>query len=177
MEFRHATPLTATLQLVPVAPYGLAASSLAVFLLPRIPTAYIFLTSMLAFFFGQVLLALTPPEQSYWLMSFPTILVIILGPEFSFSCGSIIASDSLSEEMQGVGGSFVNTVVNYSISIGLALAGNVERGVIAGGRSEEQKLKGFRAAYWFGAACAAFGALMTLVFWKRLARRHAAAET
>ena len=95
MEFRHALPLTATLQLLPVAPYGLAASSLAVFLLPRTPTSYIFLFSILAFFADQALVALTPPEQSYWIMSFPTILVIILGPEFSFSCGSLIASDGL----------------------------------------------------------------------------------
>lgn len=66
-------------------------------------------------------------------------------------------------------GSFINTIVNYSIALGLALAGNLEAATNDGGRD---RLKGFRAAWYLGAGFAALGMVMTAVFHRGMAKRH-----
>lgn len=169
MEFRGLSELEATLQFIPCGLVGILAASMSVFLLPRVPGYVIFGISMICFFLGELLLALTPVEQTYWQMTFPTFLLICLGPDLSFSCSSLIASDKLPKEQQGVAGSLINTIVNYSIALGLALAGNLENAVNDHGND---RLKGFRAAWFLGAGFAAAGIVMTAVFHKGMAKRH-----
>lgn len=169
MEFRGVSELETILQLVPCGLVGIFAASMAVFLLPRVPGYVIFGISMLCFFLGELLLALTPVEQTYWRMSFPTFLIICLGPDLSFACSSLIASDKLPEEQQGVAGSLINTIVNYSIALGLALAGNLESATNDHGRD---RLRGFRAAWYLGAGFAGAGIVMTVIFHKGMGKRH-----
>jgi hypothetical protein len=44
----------------------------------------------------------------------------------SFAGASLIVSDRVLKELQGAAGSFINTVVNYSVGLGLAFDGNLE---------------------------------------------------
>lgn len=169
MEFRGLSELETTLQLAPCVVVGVGAACLAVFMLPRVPGYVIFGLSMLCFFLGQLLLALTPVEQTYWRMTFPTVFLICLGPDLSFACASLIASDKLPRKQQGVAGSLINTIVNYSIALGLALAGNLESAVNDHGNDP---LKGFRAAWFLGAGFAGAGIVMTAIFHKGMAKRH-----
>lgn len=169
MEFRGLSQLETSLQLLPCAVVGICAACMAVFMLPRVPGYIIFGISMFCFFLGQLLLALTPVEQIYWRMTFPTFILICMGPDLSFACSSLIASDKLPKEQQGVAGSFINTIVNYSIALGLALAGNLEAAVSDHG---DDRLKGFRAAWFLGAGFAALGIIMTAIFHKGMAKRH-----
>ena len=78
-------------------------------------------------------------------MTFPTTVVITFSPDLAFESASLIASDAVPQNLQGVAGSFINTVLNYSIGIGLALTGNVEVGVNECG---DDPLKGYRGAWW-----------------------------
>lgn len=49
------------------------------------------------------------------------------GMEMSFPSATILLSDSVGSERQGVAASLVMTVVNYGISLGLGVAGTVVR--------------------------------------------------
>ena len=49
--------------------------------------------------------------------------------DISFPAAALILSDMVPRHLQGVAASLVNTVVNYSISIGIGVAGTVEREV------------------------------------------------
>lgn len=169
MEFRGVSELGTILQLIPCGLVGIVAACLAVVMLPRVPGYVIFGISMLCFFLGELLLALTPVEQSYWHMTFPTFLLICLGPDLSFACSSLIASDKLPKEQQGVAGSLINTIVNYSIALGLALAGNLEDATNDHGRD---RLKGFRAAWFLGAGFAGAGIVMTAIFHRGMSKTH-----
>jgi hypothetical protein len=63
--------------------------------------------------------------------------------------------------------SLVNTVVNYSISIGVGIAGTVETRVNHGGRTEEDELSGYRSALYLGIGLSGLGVLTSLLFlWK-----------
>lgn len=72
----------------------------------------------------------------------------------SFPSGTLVLSNSLPRQQQGVAASVVNTVVNYSISIGLGLAGTVERYV-----NSQDTLAGYRAASYMGTGLAGLGIL------------------
>lgn len=60
---------------------------------------------------------------------------------------------------QGVGASLVNTVLNYSISIGLGLAGLVETRVNPDGT---KLLEGYRAAWYLGIGIGGLGMLVAM---------------
>jgi heme/copper-type cytochrome/quinol oxidase subunit 1 len=74
-------------------------------------------------------------------------------------------------EHQGVAGSLVNTVVNYSISLGLGFAGTAERYVDPDG---SDILKGYRAASYMGVSLAGLGSVIaicfTIVTWRKSRR-------
>jgi len=83
------------------------------------------------------------------------------GMDMSFPSGTIILSNSTAKEHQGVAASLVNTVVNYSISIALGVAGTVDRNVNEGGRNV---LGGYRGAWYFAIGLDVLAVLIALYF-------------
>jgi len=81
--------------------------------------------------------------------------------DMSFPSATIVLSNSMPREHQGVAASLVNTLVNYSISIGLGLAGTVETQVNRGGKDV---LRGYRGAAYMGTGLSALGVLVALLF-------------
>jgi hypothetical protein len=81
--------------------------------------------------------------------------------DVSFPAASLILSDLVPRELQGVAASLVNTVINYSISIGLGVAGTAERQVVLGGASQ---WRGFRVAQYVGLGMAGSSLVIALAF-------------
>lgn len=79
----------------------------------------------------------------------------------SFPAATILLSNSMHKDHQGLAASLVNTVVNYSISIGLGIAGTVEVQVNNGGKDI---LKGYRGAQYTGIGLAALGLGSSIMF-------------
>lgn len=79
----------------------------------------------------------------------------------SFPAGTIILSNSMSREHQGIAASLVNTVVNYSISIGLGIAGTVQVHV---NHNNANVLEGFRGAWYCGIGLSGLGVVLASVF-------------
>ena len=65
------------------------------------------------------------------------------------------------KEHQGVAASLVNTVINYSVSIGLGFAGTIESRVNKGG---EDLLGGYRGAWYMGIGLAGLGICVSVLF-------------
>lgn len=82
----------------------------------------------------------------------------------SFPAGTLILSNSVAKEHQGVGASLVNTVVNYSISIGVGIAGTVEVHTSHGGATEADVLMGYRSAMYLGVGLSGLGMAIALLF-------------
>lgn len=59
--------------------------------------------------------------------------------------------------------SLVNTVVNYSISIALGIAGTVEMQVTKGETGPAAALRGYRSAWYFGIGLAGLGLCFSVV--------------
>ena len=125
-----------------------------------------------------------------WLLVMPGAM------NLSYPAANILMSSALPKEKQGVSASLVSTLVNYSISCGLGLAGTVSRytgdayavkhGVVTPPLQSEPdaelkkvNLVGFRASFWFAVALSALGMVVASVFIvvterrKRVQRRSA----
>lgn len=74
--------------------------------------------------------------------------------DISFPASATILSDAVPAKYQGVSASLVNTVINYSIAIGLGIAGTVDAQVNHDG---EHVLEGYRAALYTSVGLASVG--------------------
>ena len=79
--------------------------------------------------------------------------------DMSFPSATIVLSNAVKKEHQGIAASLVNTVVNYSISLALGFAGTVEANV-----SDGDMLKGYRGAWYLGIGLSGTGILLSIVF-------------
>ena len=75
---------------------------------------------------------------------FLSLLTIPSGIGMSFPATTIIMSNALPRDMQGIASSIVTTVVNYNVSLGLA---TVEVYTNNGGTTPDDILKGFKGAW------------------------------
>ncbi|KAK5128198.1 MFS multidrug transporter-like protein [Cryomyces antarcticus] len=140
---RGYTPLAACAQTSTVAVTGLIAALSTGLLLKKMRVAYVMFLAMLAFVIGTLLVATAPVVQTYWLQIFFSVLVMPVGMNLSFPAGTILLSNALPREHQGVAASLVSTMVNYSISIGLGVAGTIERQIT---QNRAGYVQGYRSA-------------------------------
>ncbi|KEF58035.1 uncharacterized protein A1O9_05958 [Exophiala aquamarina CBS 119918] len=161
---RHATPLQTVAWGSPVAVSGGLASVATGLLLNKLGPAPVLAISMFFFTIGNLIIATTPVHQTYWAQTFVCAVVIPWGMDMSFPAATIVLSNAVGAETQGIAASLVNTIVNYSISLGLGFAGTVEVHVNRGGRTPSDLLYGYRSAWYLGIGCSGLGLLVSLVF-------------
>ncbi|KAK8220169.1 hypothetical protein M8818_000585 [Zalaria obscura] len=166
-ELRGQTPLSVSAEYTPALICGLLAAGATGFMLTHTPVAFTMMIAMLAFFIGHVIAGTMPVNQSYWAQMFISILIMPFGMDMSFPAGTVILSNHMPREHQGLAMSLVNTMVNYSISIALGIAGTVESNVNNHGKTFEDTVHGIRCAYYTGIALAGCGLLLGALFFVR----------
>lgn len=175
VERGHSVLLSAA-QMSPTAISGLCAAITTGFLISKFQPGWIMLASMTAFAIGITMLATMPVEQIYWSQTFVSTVITSWGMDMSFPSGIIVLSNSMPEEYQGLAASLINTVVNYSISIGLGMAGTVESHVNDGGKNT---LKGYRGAWYLGIGMDVLAIIISLclvVSWRATLKAKAREE-
>lgn len=156
--------------IVPTAISGAIAAITTGFVISKIQPGWVLLIAMTAFCVGNILLATMPVHQTFWAQAFVSLIVTPWGMDMSFPSGVIVLSNHMPPEHQGLAASLINTVVNYSISIGLGMAGTVETHVNNGGTSE---LAGYRGAWYLGIGLDGLGIVLAicLIFsWRATAK-------
>ena len=161
---RKDSPLLAVAHICPVAVTGALASVTTGILLGRLRPAWVMTIALTAFTVGVILVATAPVSQIYWAQTFVCTVIIPWGMDMSFPAATLILSNAVSKEHQGVAASLVNTVVNYSISLSLGFAGTIESHVDRGGRTPADVLRGYRGAWYMGTGLASFGLFLSMVF-------------
>lgn len=173
-QIRGQSPLTVSAEYTPALVCGLIAAGVTGFMLTHTPVSFTMLIAMLAFFIGHVIAGTQPVHQIYWAQMFVSILIMPFGMDMSFPAGTVILSNHMPREHQGLAASLVNTMVNYSISIALGIAGTVETAVNNKGPNQtpEDVLWGIRCAYYTGMALAGCGVLLGLIYFVRTMLRE-----
>lgn len=179
MQLQGASPLLASAEWVPVIVVGSAAAWVVALLLHRLGPPLVMTGALLAFTVGSVLIATCPVDQTYWGQIFVSFIITPWGMDMSFPAGTLLLSNAVAREHQGIAASLVATVVNYSIALGLGFAGTVENRVNNGGMTPADMLKGYRGAFYVGIGLAGLGSLICFVFLfksRRKNRKQQAAE-
>ncbi|KAF2141927.1 uncharacterized protein K452DRAFT_227676 [Aplosporella prunicola CBS 121167] len=158
---RGNSPLNTTAQFTPTCVAGIAAALTVGFLLSRVRTSWIMFGAMVAFCAGNIILVTLPREQLYWKQLFWAMVITPFGMDMSFPAATIILSNHVPKRHQGIAASLVTTVVNYSISWGLGIAGTVEVHVNNGGADV---LLGYRGAWYSAIGLASCGIVLSLLF-------------
>lgn len=154
LNIKKYPPLLCSAHFLPVCMSGTCAAVTAGYLLKRYPGSVVMICAMTAFTVGLILMSTVPVHQVYWAQFFVSIIVMPWGMDMSFPSATIVLSDQMPGEHQGLAASLVNTMVNYSISIGLGIAGTVESHLNEGGRNV---LRGYRSAMYTGIGLAGLG--------------------
>lgn len=170
-NIRHLSPLLTALWTSPIIVVGLIASVTTGWLLgpAKFTPATVMTIAMVAFTIGMILFTTAPVDQIYWGQTFVSILVIPFGMDMSFPAATLILSNAVKKEHQGIAASLVSTVVNYSISLGVGFAGTVDVHTNKGGKTQQDLYRGYKNALWLAVALAAAGLVISLVF---LAKEH-----
>lgn len=163
-QLRAASPLLISAYLSPLALSGIVAAVSTGALLHKVRPAWIMIIALCAFMTSSILTATLPPDQIYWAQIFVCTIVAPFGMDMSFPSATLVISDSVAKRHQGVAASLVNTVVNYSISMGLGFAGTVEVNVNDGGSTRYEELRGYRGALYMGIGLSGFGVCLAVVF-------------
>ena len=164
MKLRGTTPLGTIAEVCGIAVSGGIAALLTAYLLPRLRAGIIMILAMLAFATGQILVATASLDQTYWAQIFPMVIIMPFGMDFSFPSGTIILSDSMAREDQGLAASLVTTVVNYSISLGLGIAGTITRQLTGESKDPAIILYGYRGAWYFAIGLDLLGLMIAICF-------------
>ncbi|KAF2773289.1 MFS general substrate transporter [Teratosphaeria nubilosa] len=161
---RGTSPLLASAYLTPLVVSGAAAAIVTGWLLAHVKPAWLMVVALSAFTASSLLIATVPPNQIYWAQIFVTTIVAPWGMDMSFPAATVYISNSIEKAKQGVAASLINTVVNYSISLGLGFAGTIETHVNNGGVTAADTLRGYRGALYMGIGLAGLGLALSLSF-------------
>lgn len=164
LRIRGIPPLLASAHWVPPGVSGLIAAFTTGYLMSRLKPGWIMLMAMIAFTLGILFVALNPVHQTYWALTFVSLIVMPWGMDMSFPASTVLLSNSVERKHQGIAASLVTTVVNYSISIGLGFAGTVEVHVNNGGKTFNDTLKGYRGAMYLGIGIAGLGIVISVLY-------------
>ena len=156
---RHHSPLLASAENAPSAISGFVASIVTGLLISHIPTPYIMILALVAYCITPILSATMPIDQTYWAQTFVSTILIPFGMDMSFPAATIILSSSVPKEHQGIAASLVLTVTNYSISLGLGVAGTVAMEI---DKSGTDLLKQFRSAFYTSIGLSGLGIVIAI---------------
>ncbi|KAL4793208.1 putative MFS multidrug transporter [Aspergillus venezuelensis] len=160
-QLRGVSPLQSAVQFTSGAISGIIAALTTPYLMSIISSAWLMVIACASFLVGCVLMATAPVEQPYWLNTFWSFVITAWGMDISFPASATILSDAVPVKHQGASASLVNTVVNYSIAIGLGIAGTVEAQVVHGGGT---LLDGYRSALLTSVGLSGLALAIALVY-------------
>ena len=108
-QIRGSGPLLTSAYFVPAAISGALASIITGLLLRVLHPAWVMTLSLTSFTLAPILVATAPVLQTYWSQTFVSMIFITWGMDMSFPAATIIMSNAVKPEHQGVAASLIMT--------------------------------------------------------------------
>lgn len=139
-------------------------------LLHIVPIKLLLIISGLSWIGAPLVFAVGPTPLSYWSEVLPSMICGTLGIDLTFTVAAIFLSSSQPLKFQGVAGAVSSILVNLAMSFSLPVSLIVKEAAMAHvtsdsiNKSVESTIWGFRAAFIYGAASAACGLVVVILF-------------
>lgn len=172
LDERGLSPLAVTARFAPAVVMGLLAAGLTGALLTHTPVSFTMMISMMAFCIGCCIGGTAPVDQTYWAQTFVSIVIMPFGMDMSFPAATVILSNSMPKEHQGLAASLVNTVVNYSIATALGIAGTVEINASRRGTGPPDTGKGIQSGFYTAMGMSGVAVLVGVVYFVKTLRKE-----
>ncbi|KAI0152743.1 major facilitator superfamily domain-containing protein [Xylariaceae sp. FL1272] len=156
LSFRAASALLSTAYFVPFAMTGCLAIAGMAFL-RRMNLRVVLCAALLLVMIGSVLVASMPPVQTYWAQIFVSTLAMGCGVYATIPSAAQLLHEIAHRRHRSVTEGLVTTVAYYSISLGLGVAGTVERQVSHDDLDLRNVFEGYRGAFWLGVGVSGLG--------------------
>ncbi|KAF7845833.1 hypothetical protein BT93_L0402 [Corymbia citriodora subsp. variegata] len=167
-EVQHFSALQASLRILPALLVGSCMNLLTGYLVDSTPIYVLTLGALTLSAAGPLIMAVIPPEWSYWRGAFFAQLLSPIAGDILFTVGLVVVSSSFPESTQALAGAVYNTVAFFGISFGVNLMQVVSLLVTKDTKYTDKNsplalLPGYRASFWtmfaFGATCVAVAGL------------------
>ncbi|KAJ5394815.1 uncharacterized protein N7487_009118 [Penicillium crustosum] len=157
----HWSPLQFAVGWTPFVICATGAACLAAWMIPRMAAQWILAIGTVTILISNVLMATVPIHQSYWPQIFPSVVLFSFCPDFVYTAGQIIASNSVRRNQQGIAASVIGTLNLYGNSLGLGFASTIEVQIA---RRSGSQIMGYRAALFFGVAISVLALILDICF-------------
>ncbi|KAJ5193589.1 hypothetical protein N7449_009731 [Penicillium cf. viridicatum] len=157
----HWSPFQFAVGWTPFVICATGAACLAAWMIPRMAAQWILAIGTVTILISNVLMATVPIHQSYWPQIFPSVVLFSFCPDFVYTAGQIIASNSVRRNQQGIAASVIGTLNLYGNSLGLGFASTIEVQIA---RRSGSQIMGYRAALFFGVAISALALILDVCF-------------
>jgi MFS family permease len=156
-----ATALQTVAWFAPMAGGGLILATAGGLILHRLPGTALLILSALGSVLCVLLFAIIPAEPNYWAYIFPAMVCATIGVDISYSVSNVFITTSMTSKQQGLAGAFVNSLYFLGVSFFLGVAD------MAAAANKKHGIKqSYKAAFWFGVACAAVALVLLVGFVK-----------
>lgn len=152
-QVQHLSALQTSLRFLPSVLLGGLINLTIGLVVHKISAFYLILVTSLLSTGAPLLMALIQPQWPYWFDAFPAQCLMPLGVDVMFTVGLLIVSDVFPARTQALAGAVFNTVAQFGMSIGLAIAAVVSSTVTQKSEYENKRsglalLVGYRAGFW-----------------------------
>ncbi|OIW28670.1 MFS general substrate transporter [Coniochaeta ligniaria NRRL 30616] len=148
---QHASPLSASLRLLPSLLVGTAVNLTIGLVVHRVPAPLTVLLSSGLCAGAPLLMALLDPGWPYWYAELGAQVLAPLSADVLFTVGLIVVSDVFPPRTQALAGAVFNTLSMLGMSVGLTAMSVISTAVSAKGEGDGEDgalLRGYRATFW-----------------------------
>lgn len=148
---QHLSALQASIRIVPSLVVAVLTNLTIGLFVHRVPALWLVGISSLMCSVSPVLMAVAPPDGTYWTHPFFAQIVQPISYAVLFTVGLIVVSDSFPEDMQALAGAVFNTAGQFGGAVGLSVlqvVSMLEERKGSGSQKEDTLLRGYKASFW-----------------------------
>lgn len=139
----------------PMAVGGIIISAVGGFTLHLLPGRVLLVLAGAGGLLSVLLFALVPEGGSYWAYILPAMLGATLGIDITYTVTNVFITNNIPQKYQGAAGALINSLLFLPISLFVGVAD-----AVAAQYEEAGERASYKAAFWFGTACAAVSLLL-----------------